>query len=75
MVVAKNHISLEIILRSNYGFSDSFKNVAVVIIDEFSMMKSSLLYHLYMRLCDLKQTDDVMVGVSVNLLGMHRKVS
>ena len=66
MVVAKNHISLEIILRSNYGFSDSFKNVAVVIIDEFSMM---------MRLCDLKQTDDVMVGVSVNLLGMHRKVS
>ena len=65
MVVAKNHISLEIILRSNYGFSDSFKNVAVVIIDEFSMM----------RLCDLKQTDDVMVGVSVNLLGMHRKVS
>ena len=48
---------------------DHFKNVEVVIIDECSMMKSSLLYHLHMRLCDLKQTDKVMGGLCVILFG------
>ena len=42
-----------------------FKNVQVVIIDEFSMMKNFQLYQLHMRLCDLKQSDEIMGGVAV----------
>ena len=48
---------------------DQFKNVEVIIIDEFSMMKSCQLYHLHMRLCELKQTDCIMGGLSVILFG------
>ena len=48
---------------------DHFKNVEVIIIDEFSMMKSCQLYHLHMRLCELKQTDQVMGGLCVIMFG------
>lgn len=48
---------------------DHFKNVRVVIIDEMSMMKADQLYHLHMRLCDVKQDDSIMGGVSVLLVG------
>ena len=46
-----------------------FKNVQVVIIDEFSMMKNFQLYQLHMRLCDLKQSDQIMGGVAVLMFG------
>ena len=46
-----------------------FKNVKVVIIDEFSMMKNFQLYQLHMRLCDLKQSDEIMGGVAVLMFG------
>ena len=46
-----------------------FKNVQVVIIDEFSMMKNFQLYQLHMRLCDVKQNDNIMGGVAVLLVG------
>ena len=46
-----------------------FKNVQVVIIDEFSMMKNFQLYQLHLRLCDVKQTDQIMGGVAVFLVG------
>ena len=48
---------------------DHFKNVEVIIIDEFSMMKSCQLYHLHLRLCELKQNDQVMGGLCVIMLG------
>ena len=46
-----------------------FKNVQVVIIDEFSMMKNFQLYQLHMRLCDVKQNNNIMGGVAVLLVG------
>jgi hypothetical protein len=48
---------------------DHFKNVEVIIIDEFSMMKSCQLYHLHMRLCELKQNDQIMGGLCVIMFG------
>ena len=48
---------------------DHFKDVKVVVIDEMSMMKSSQLYHLHLRLCDLMQNSEIMGGVSVLLFG------
>ena len=48
---------------------DQFKNVEVIVIDEFSMMKSCQLYHLHMRLCDLKQNDRIMGGLCIILFG------
>ena len=48
---------------------DRFKNVEIIVIDEFSMMKSCQLYHLHMRLCDLKQNDRVMGGLCILLFG------
>ena len=50
---------------------DQFKNVEVVVIDEFSMMKSCQLYHLHMRLCELKQNDRVMGGLCVIFFGKY----
>ena len=48
---------------------DFFKNVEVIIIDEFSMMKSCQLYHLHMRLCEVKQSEKVMGGLCVIMFG------
>ena len=48
---------------------DQFKNVHIIIIDEYSMMKSSQLYHLHLRLCDIKMNDKIFGGVSIILLG------
>ena len=48
---------------------EHFRNVKVVIVDEMSMMKSSQLYHLHLRLCDLKESSEIMGGVCVLLLG------
>ena len=48
---------------------DKFKNVQVVVVDEISMLKSSQLYHLHLRLCDLKQNSEIMGGISVFLFG------
>ena len=48
---------------------DHFKYVKVVVVDEMSMMKSSQLYHLHLRLCDLMQSSDIMGGASVLLFG------
>ena len=54
---------------------DHFKNVEVIVIDEFSMMKSSQLYHLHLRLCDLKQNDMVMGGVCVIMFGKSKFIT
>ena len=62
-----DYVSLSDKIRDN--LRDRFKNVQVIIIDEFSMMKSSMLYHIHLRLCDLKQNDKVMGGLCVILFG------
>ena len=48
---------------------DFFKNVEVIIIDELSMMKSCQLYHLHMRLCEVKQNEKIMGGLCVLMFG------
>ena len=48
---------------------DMFKNVQVVIIDEFSMLKSEQLYQLHLRLCEIKQNEKVFGGVCLLLFG------
>ena len=48
---------------------DRFKNVKVIIVDEFSMMKVELLYRLDLRMKELKRNSKVFGGVSVFLLG------
>ena len=46
-----------------------FKNVQVLIIDEFSMVKSDQLYQIHQRLCEIKQSYLPFAGVSVILFG------
>ena len=48
---------------------DMFKNVQVIIIDEFSMIQSDQLYQLHQRLCEIKQSDQPFANTSVVLLG------
>ena len=55
--------------KTRDALRDSCQNVQVIIIDEFSMMKSDQLYHLHLRLQEIKQNDKVFGGVSVLLLG------
>ena len=50
-------------------FRKNFKNVQVVIIDEFSMMKSDQLYQLHLRLCEIKQNDSPFGNTAVVLFG------
>ena len=40
------------------------KNLKIVVIDEFSMVKSDMLYQLDLRLKELKEVDDVPFGGS-----------
>jgi hypothetical protein len=46
-----------------------FKNVQVLIIDEFSMVKSDQLYQIHQRLCEIKQSSLPFAGISVILFG------
>ena len=46
-----------------------FQNVQVLIVDEFSMVKSDQLYQLHQRLCEIKQSDQPFAGISVILFG------
>ena len=46
-----------------------FKNVQVLIIDEFSMIKSDQLYQLQLRLCEIKQNDSAFGNICVILFG------
>ena len=46
-----------------------FKNVQVLIIDEFSMVKSDQLYQIHQRLCEIKQSLLPFAGLSVILFG------
>ena len=48
---------------------DQFKNLKFLIIDEFSMLKSDMLYQLDLRLRELKQCNRVFGDVSVFLFG------
>ena len=45
------------------------KNVKILIIDEFSMIKSDQLYQLHLRLCEIKQNDSIFGNLSLVLLG------
>ena len=45
------------------------KNAKLLIIDEFSMIKSDQLYQLHLRLCEIKQNDSVFGNLSLVLLG------
>ena len=45
------------------------KNAKILIIDEFSMIKSDQLYQLHLRLCEIKQNDSVFGNLSLVLLG------
>ena len=46
------------------------KNLTILVIDEFSMVKSDMLYQLDLRLKELKEVDDVPFGgVAVFLFG------
>ena len=64
-----SHIYKSLSDKKRDELRNHFKNVQVVIIDEFSMMKNFQLYQLHMRLCDVKQNDKVMGGVAVLLVG------
>ena len=46
-----------------------FKNVQVIIVDEFSMIQSDQLYQLHQRLCKIKQSDQPFANISIILLG------
>ena len=48
---------------------DQCKNLRLLIIDEFSMMKSDQLYQVDLRLRELKQNNKVFGGVAICLLG------
>ena len=48
---------------------DIFKNVQVIVIDEFSMMHASQLYQIHLRLCELKNSNKIMGGLCVLLFG------
>ena len=50
-------------------FRKNFKNVQVIIIDEFSMMKSDQLYQLHLRLCEIKQNEEAFGNTAVVLFG------
>ena len=61
LVFGNNYQSLSD--KSRDAMRDNFKNVKMVIIDEFSMLKCEQLYQLHLRLCELKQNDLVFGGV------------
>ena len=46
-----------------------FKNVRILIIDEFSMVKSNQLYQIHQRLCEIKQSTRPFGSISVILFG------
>ena len=48
---------------------DQCKNLKLLIIDEFSMMKSDQLYQIDLRLRELKQNNKVFGGIAICLLG------
>ena len=52
LVFGNNYQSLSYKLRDE--MRDLFKNVQVVIIDEFRLLKSEQLYQLHLRLCEIK---------------------
>ena len=45
------------------------KNLRILIIDEFSMMKADTLYRIHLRLMEVKQSNKAFGGVNVYLLG------
>ena len=48
---------------------DQLKNLKILIIDEFSMMKADTLYRIHLRLMEVKQNNKAFGGVNVYLLG------
>ena len=48
---------------------DQLKNLKILIIDEFSMMKSDILYRIHLRLSEIKQNNRYFGGVLVMLFG------
>ena len=48
---------------------DQLKNLKILIIDEFSMMKADILYRIHLRLCEIKHSNQYFGGVLVILFG------
>ena len=48
---------------------EQLKNLRILVIDEFSMMKADILYRIHLRLCEVKNNNHVFGGVNVYLLG------
>ena len=48
---------------------DQLKNLKILIIDEFSMMKSDILYRIHLRLCEIKHSNQYFGGVLLMLFG------
>ena len=48
---------------------EQLKNLKILIIDEFSMMKCDILYRIHLRLREITQIDEDFGGVNVYLLG------
>merc|ERR1711954_308130 len=48
---------------------DQLKNLKILIIDEFSMMKADILYRIHLRLCEIKHSKQYFGGVLVMLFG------
>ena len=48
---------------------EQLKNLRILVIDEFSMMKADILYRIHLRLCEVKNNNLVFGGVNVYLLG------
>ena len=48
---------------------EQLKNMKILVIDEFSMMKSDILYRIHLRLCEIKHSNQYFGGVLVMLFG------
>ena len=48
---------------------EQLKNLKILIIDEFSMMKADILYRIHLRLCEIKNSKQLFGGVNVYLFG------
>ena len=55
--------------KKREAMREKLKNLKILIVDEFSMMKSDMLYLVHLRLCEIKQVNQDFGGVKVILFG------
>ena len=55
--------------KKREAMRERLKNLKILIVDEFSMMKSDMLYLMHLRLCEIKQVNQDFGGVKLILFG------